>query len=308
MRLLASGRKQDLCDAEPAETSSGFTSTATTATSDAPRYPGKFGLPPYSLSVDKELGSEVSYGSPPLVETSLGVGFGPIAGWNIQHFGLYHHRVKNRYPGFETANPIMLGAPGSFGFSIADPSPKIRAFYFNNGRSRLVQLQDDIFFLNWQKMISEAEYPRYRALSLAFEEEWKDFLAFLNESGLNAPIITRQQVTYINVIERTNEGLQVEDIFSNWKSTQGQISASHSDVSFSVGYRLGDVDLNSTLQPALRLPDNKPLYQFTLTSSVATITDSGESMKQTMDRLHGVLIAAFEEFASDRAKAFWGQL
>lgn len=258
--------------------------------------------------MEKELKNEVSYGNPPLVETSLGVGFGPIVGWNVHHFGLYNHHVKNRYPGFETANPVILGAPGNFGFSIGGPSPKLRAFYFNNGRSRLVQLQDDIFFLNWQKMSSEAEYPRYRSLSLAFGDEWDDFLAFLDESGLSAPLITRQQVTYINVIERTKEGLQVEDIFSSWKPTTGRISANLGDVSFSVGYRLGNVDLTSTLQPALRLPDNKPVYQFTLTSSASTVTNSGEPMKQLMDRLHNVLIAAFEEFASDRAKAFWGPL
>ncbi len=252
---------------------------------------------------------EILYANPPLVETSLGVGFSPIPGWNVQHFGLYYHEIRARYPRFDTANPIVLGRPG-VSFIVGPAVPKIRAMCSNDDRTRLIQIQDDLLFLNWQKMATESTYPRYSRLKAAFLEEWESFAAFLDGNALERPVISRQQITYINVIERTSaqsEALGLEDIYAQWRFTKGKISESHRDVTLSASYQIGEVELTYTLQPALRITDQQPVFQFSLATgsgrSAATHVDVA-----LMDLLHDVLLAAFEEFTSDRAKALWEKI
>jgi uncharacterized protein (TIGR04255 family) len=252
---------------------------------------------------------EILYANPPLVETSLGVGFSPIPEWNVEHFGLYYHEIRARYPRFDAANPIVLGRPG-VSLIVGPAVPKIRAMCSNDDRTRLVQVQDDLLFLNWQKMATESTYPRYSRLKAAFLEEWESFTGFLDGNALERPVISRQQITYINVIERTSaqsEALGLEDIYTQWRLTKGKISENHRDVTLSASYQIGEVELIYTLQPALRISDQQPVFQFSLATgsgrSAATSVDMA-----LMDLLHDVLLAAFEEFTSDRAKALWEKI
>lgn len=254
------------------------------------------------------LGGDVLYRKPPLVETSLGVGFEPIPGWNVQHFGLYQHEVRERYPTFDTANPIVLGRPG-LNMSIFVPAQKVRAFYSNEERTRLIQMQNDLFFLNWQKMANETSYPRYHKLKAAFLDEWRAYGEFLDGNKLARPTVSRQQISYINVIDRARMGngfLEIDDVFAAWRSSQGTISAARRDVTMSATYQIDDVELTYVLQSAIRLADSQPVFQFTLTSStMRNVVDVDASL---MDHLHAVLIEAFEEFTSQRAKEFWGKV
>ncbi len=252
---------------------------------------------------------EILYRNPPLVETSLGVGFLPISGWNVQHFGLYYHEIRARYPRFENANPIALGRPG-VSFVVGPTVPKIRAMCSNDDRTRLIQVQDDLLFLNWQKMATESTYPRYTKLKTAFLEEWGAFVGFLDENALKRPEISRHQMTYINVIERAaaqGPALEIGDIFAEWVSKDGAISKSRRDVMLSASYQVGEVELTYALQPGLRLADQQPVFQFSLTSGSAS---AGESSVDTalLDKLHDALIAAFNEFTSDRARKLWGKM
>jgi hypothetical protein len=114
-------------------------------------------------------------------------------------------------------------------------------------------------------------------------------------------------MSYINVVERPgaqSDSLDLKDIYGQWSVTEGAVSKSHREVTLSDSYQVDEVELTYTLQPALRLKDQQAVFQFTLTAgssrSVGADVDAA-----LMDKLHNVLLAAFEEFTSDRAKRVW---
>jgi uncharacterized protein (TIGR04255 family) len=251
----------------------------------------------------------LEYHNPPLVETSLGVGFSPIRGWSLQHFGLYYGVVRSSYPRFEQAAPITLGRSNT-ATPFLLPS-KLRTFFSNADRTRLIQLQDDLFFLNWQRMVSEQKYPRYAQQRNALLAEWVKFGTFLDQNDLPRPMATRYQMTYVNAIEHPNEGatpLELSDVYSSWRPhARGTFAAFPSDVSTVAHYLIGDVELTYSVQSALRLTDQKRVLQFTLTGGIQAST-GGDIDIAVMDRIHTSIAQGFEEFTSERAKRVWGKI
>jgi hypothetical protein len=59
--------------------------------------------------------------------------------------------------------------------------PKLRGLYVNDKLGRLLQIQDDLFAVNWRKESSTATYPRYEALRDAFVSELDNYLDFLRQ-------------------------------------------------------------------------------------------------------------------------------
>lgn len=228
--------------------------------------------------------ADVTYRKPPLSETSLGVEFAPISGWNVHPFGLYHTYMRDRYPRFETSAPIAVSASGTQEFSIAFGStiPKIRAFFTDEARARLLQIQDDLFYANWQKMQGEEAYPRYRELRRSFVEEWNGYRGFLAANGLSIGQIFKYQLTYINVFQPSADPeklLDIEDAYVGWRSLDGPFASSRTNVSFSIVHQIENIELLYVLQPAVRLSDGQRVFQFTLTTSTRKVDPSGKTLR-----------------------------
>jgi uncharacterized protein (TIGR04255 family) len=250
---------------------------------------------------EHETPAKVSYGSPPVTETSLGIQFSPLLGWDVNLFGLLHERIRKAYPKFESAAPVLL-APQPMVFLLN--VPKIRGIYSSASMTDVVQLQDDFFFVNWRKMPSSAVYPRYAAVRARFVEQWAAFLGFLNENALATPLIHRYQVTYVN---HTEEGaIRPGDLLSNWVPPGG---ADPFGLALSATYRLGEknADVTIVMQPAVRSADGVRVTQTTITTarSVSTPTVDLDPVRQ-VDDMHDALIETFQAITTDGAKAHWG--
>jgi uncharacterized protein (TIGR04255 family) len=250
--------------------------------------------------------NDVTYRKPPVVETSLGVEFGSITGWNTHVFGLLLARLGDRFPKFETAPPIMASSAGlGFSVSMGAVAPRIRAFYSNPERNRLLQVQDDLFFLNWRKTPNQ-QYPRYQELLAEYLFEWAGYQQFLVETNLILGPISRYQITYINVIDRDDKAiLGLSDIFVGWRTIPGRVGSAIQSASISLESRIGDVDLTYVVQPAIQTVESKRVYQFVLTCSTRRVDSKGVNLEREMNHLHGALIESFEEVSSLRAKALW---
>lgn len=251
-------------------------------------------------SKDPKSEPRVSYERPPVTETSLGIQFSPVPGWDVHFFGLFGERVKLEYPLFESAAPVILDPQSPVFLSRV---PKIRGLYTSEARTDLVQIQDDFFFVNWRKTAESTGYPGYPAARARFINQWSTFRGFLASFGIESPAIRRYQVTYVNHSEQ-NE-IPPGDLLTNWKPPAG---SEPGGFSLSTTYRLAnrEVDVTIAMQPAVRTVDNVSITQTTITTSrnlpdgVARLDPAIE-----LDELHRALIETFQSITSPAAKTHW---
>ena len=141
--------------------------------------------------------------TPPIIEVVCGVRFVPLQDWVIPHVGAYWHRVRDRFPRVEHAQPL----PG--GIEIFDSTTNIplpRIWLINETDDRLVQLQSGRFFFNWRHRGND--YPRFRNLYVEFCEMFNGFVEFVNENDLGDVSVEAFELTYINhVFEGDGWGL-----------------------------------------------------------------------------------------------------
>lgn len=242
---------------------------------------------------------KIDYRDPPVSETSVGVGFAPLKGWDVHLFGEVLEAVRPRYPRFEAAPPLLMPMPGvALRFS---PVPPTRGLYFSSNNTQLIQVQDNLFFVNWRKWPPENSYPHYGALRSRFEEDWEAFRSVLTHFDMPPPSLSRYQLAYVNVVPHAD--MRPTELFTSWTPPDG---VRQSDVTINTAYELParSVDIAVTLQPGLRVDDNQPVSQLTIV--VGRNAQHSEKPAVHFDELHDVLIETFQSITSAEAQKFWG--
>src|SRR5262245_37109554 len=106
------------------------------------------------------------FAKPPVVETVLDVGFAPLPGWRIPHFGLFWQSIRDEYPTFRDQPPLLLERE-TFGKRQSQPlnlafeflnQPEARCWFEEKSGARLIQIQHDRFIHNWRKTEKQQEY------------------------------------------------------------------------------------------------------------------------------------------------------
>jgi uncharacterized protein (TIGR04255 family) len=208
--------------------------------------------------------------------------------------------VRGEFPTFNSAPYAALGPPQPL-FIIG--APRIRGLYTSADQSRLLQIQDDLIFVNWRKTTDDAQYVRYASVRSSFVQQWHAFVAFLAEFGIHAPLIHRYQVSYVN---HSREGqLLPGDLLTEWR---GESKQDVSGLSVAVAYHVDEsgVDVSLNLQPAIRMIDASRVIQLTITTSrVVSPPSADPTPEQQLDVLHDCLIETFETITSENARALW---
>lgn len=245
------------------------------------------------------VGVKIDYRDPPVSETSVGVGFAPLPGWDVHLFGEVLEAVKTRYPRFEAAPPLSMPTPGlAFRFSAV---PLTRGLYFSANNTQLIQVQDNLFFVNWRKWPPENLYPHYGALRSRFGEDWGAFCSVLARFGIPLPVLSRYQLAYVNVVPHA--AVRPSELFTSWMPPEG---VEQSDITINTTYRLPDrgVDVALSLQPGLRVEDNQRVSQLTIV--VGRNAPHSSDPADHFDDLHDVLIETFQSVTSENAQQTWG--
>jgi uncharacterized protein (TIGR04255 family) len=257
--------------------------------------------------------SESAFQSPnyrraPVIETSLAVRFATPSKWNIHVFGLLQKRLSEAFPIFEAAPPIAV-SDGKIQLTFPAPAPRIRALYWSPLRDRLVQVQDNLFCMNWQKAASAAEYPRYKTLREDFLREWDTFVSLAAKAGLGPFEIGGCSVTYINKVDPSSN-LDPPDLCTFLAETP--------DDALKLGLALAAQTTSLTLardsqsvtylvQPAIQVADNTRITQITLVAESKGVSPSGDDLMPGLDSAHQLLVETFEALTSSRAKEAWGK-
>lgn len=251
---------------------------------------------------DRNSGGRVAHARPPVTETSLGVQFVPLPGWDVNIFGLFAQRIRDHYPSFASAPPASLEVQGSIFLSGV---PKIRGLYTSESQNNVVQIQDDFFFVNWRKQPHSSSYPGYDVVRANFVDQWRTFNEFLAGLGIATPMVRRYQVTYVNHTEAGE--LSPGDLLTNWAAPAG---SDQLGFSLSTTYRLVamNVDVTIAMQPAVRTIDNVGVTQTTITTSRTLALPSADADPAIkLDEMHDALIKTFQSITSEAAKIYWSQ-
>jgi uncharacterized protein (TIGR04255 family) len=146
--------------------------------------------------------------TPPINELVMGVSFVPVSGLKAQHIGIYWDIVKKRFPICDQQPPVM--APASIPGAV-DPSffrempgeifPLPRFWFSSKPESTLLQIQRDMFMLNWRKGGSNI-YPHYETVADDFWREILIFEKFLKERvGESIKAVNQCELNYINLVD-----------------------------------------------------------------------------------------------------------
>jgi uncharacterized protein (TIGR04255 family) len=130
--------------------------------------------------------------------------------------------MRARFPDWEEKPPMstpqeLLGVPDQqvyFDFRMPDQLPRMRHWFVDEGKTRLLQVQDDCVVHNWRKTMGDPEYPRYEQIRNEFRAELETFEAFLQREDLGEVIPRQCEVTYVNHIPL--DGRDVSDVLTAW--------------------------------------------------------------------------------------------
>jgi uncharacterized protein (TIGR04255 family) len=154
----------------------------------------------------------ITYKAPPLVEVAMSVQFDPPKGLNQAHLGAFWVTQKASLPHVRAIQPISA-TNEAFGDQGQWLPPSLQLALTNEPDCRLqmtspddewmCQVQRNRLVINWRKR--KAQYPRFGATWERFKSVWRDWQAFLVDSGFGPIKPQLWELTYVNRIPK--EGL-----------------------------------------------------------------------------------------------------
>ena len=259
------------------------------------------------------------FGKPPVVETVLDVGFLPLAGWGIPHFGLFWQTIKDTYPSFQDQPPVILQKerfgeeaqqPLSLAFELIN-QPEARCWFINESQTRLIQVQRDRFIHNWRKMEGKERYPHYEeAVRPAFESEWNRFCEFLLREGLGPPDVQQCEVQYVNHIPLNGwkTFTDVIESLSNWPGAEhaGFLPAPESLVAITSYLMPGNAGrLRIVIEPAVRSSDGSVILQLKLIARGKPESSGAADILNWFDLGREWIVRGFTDFTSPGMHKIW---
>lgn len=145
---------------------------------------------------------------PPLIEMYIGVGFQPLPGLDLPHYGLYWSLIRDRFPTIQPKPPLAPPIAPEVEFRSESgeviksrDAATVRYWFTGKDDVELVQVQSDRFVRNWRLRPEGDAYPRYSELKQRFLDSWAEFLAFLAGESLPLPEVAECELGYVNRFE-----------------------------------------------------------------------------------------------------------
>ena len=245
--------------------------------------------------------------------------FEPINQLHPGLLGLLWESYRQRYPRVEHQAPISPVreqfdvSPLRLGFTF-EAFPMARVWFLSADGTRLVQVQRDHFIVNWRKLDTDLEYPRYVSIRETLVNEFSKFDAFIDKEGLGPVRIVQTELTYVNHIDaRDREGGRkpLSEIVSIWNSKAGAHGLPQfEEASFHARYIMRDLEkpvgrLHISLDPQIYSKNNAPVYALTLVARAAPPSQTIDGALVSLDRAHEAIVDGFTAITTDEMHAVW---
>lgn len=259
---------------------------------------------------------------PPVSEVAISVDFSPLEGWLPAHAGLYWAQINGQYPKSETHHEAS-SVIEQFGDAFFRPQStrlevigseelrNIRHWFLNDSKTELVQVQRDRFIVNWRKLGSGQQYPRYaQHMRPRFLKEWTAFKGFVAQHRLGEFNVRQCEITYVNDIpqgegwETFPEALQ---LFSWVGLTERKFLPAPATFQVAGSYEMPQQcgRLHIAVQHMLRGVDQKQVVQLRLVARGKPNSSSDADLQAWFDRGREWIVRGFTEVTSDSAHKLW---
>lgn len=263
------------------------------------------------------------YAKPPVVEVACSIQFEPVVGLHAGLLGLLWQTYRERYPDVEQHPPLSAvreqfeAKAVRIGFSLegAFPSfPMPRLWFLNTDGTRLIQVQRDHFIVNWRKLDTDTEYPRYDSIRETLFDEFGRFEAFLRAHDLSMTPVVQTELTYVNHIDaRQSDGTRkpLSDIVKIWTGEKPTDKLPQfEEASFHARYIMRDggkpmARLHINLEPQLYVRDNAPVYALTLIARGAPSAPDLQGALSSLDNGHVAIVEGFTAITTDQMHMVW---
>jgi uncharacterized protein (TIGR04255 family) len=259
------------------------------------------------------------YENPPLNEVLLSLQFAQPKGFGNIYAGLLWQQFKDKFPKyqeqpsippvFEVFGPNPATTPP---FQISMGVPSLRYWFFNE--NEVIQVQSDRFIHNWRKTESEEEYPHYELIQEKFRKAISIFETFLRDNSLGELRPNQCEIAYINQIDlpddmNPHENLQKIFRFLN-ESLVPVSSLKFEDSNIQMRYiiedgneKLGRIHIH--IMPALRITDQKPIIQLSLTVRGKPKEETIESVFNFFDQGRSLIVKSFDSLTTPEMHVRW---
>lgn len=257
---------------------------------------------------------------PPVAEVACSVQFEPLRKLDGPRLGLLWARFRDRYPRAEQHPPLpnviesfTRQAPPQFRVELLQDLPFPRFWFISADQSRLVQVQDDRFVVNWRKQGSDQAYPRYATLRQVLVDDMATFEDWLEGEGFGRPAPNQVEVTYVNHMVAGAEATTRQPLAAFVRLWAGEPSnaTGPDEVEFRCSYIMtGATDeplgrLHLQVQSQLRRSDSVPLYSFTLVGRGAPSAPTKEAALALMDQQHNWIVRTFADVTTEGMHDKW---
>lgn len=191
--------------------------------------------------------------------------------------------------------------------------PPFRCWFIDDSKTRLIQVQNNRFIINWRKITGEENYPHYDTFRPRFEKEWRRFCQFLEVEEVSIPEIEQCEMTYVNHME-INDDIkyygEIYKVFNIWsKLPPGSFLPEPEVARFSTKYVMPEERgrLHVDLAPQIRRRDGKEILQLKLTARGKPNSSGLEDIITWFDLGHEWIVKGFTELTTTKMHNLWGR-
>ncbi len=262
------------------------------------------------------------FARPPVVEVAVSVQFdAPVLDGPL--IALRWGQVRDRFPLREETAPLTptietFGEPQEPRIEIqfSGASPTRRLLMLSEFKTKLLQIQKDLFGYSWRKLQPQHEYPRYEQIRNDFESELVAFHTFLSAEGLNDLSPIQCEVTYVNVIlSEEHVRIRHSDLGRVIPSATPRLTAGFlpppEQTRYASQYVIpgeGNVPqgrLYVSVEPTHHMTDKTPMYLMKLTFRGAPQGDGTDGIIKAMDLGHEWIVQGFATLTSSEMHRVW---
>ena len=263
-----------------------------------------------------------AFDRPPVVETVLGVQFGPINNLTAGHYGWFWKQYLDATWTKTQDAPPLPNQFEKFGEQLVWSLPKpslafhettepMRIVIINEENDRVLQIQNNKFYYNWRKNLNA--YPSFAETQPEFQRYLETFKSFLADAGLEVTPHNQWELTYVNHIPKGTLWQSPSDwphIFPGLLGVSSKPPTQLSCEAISGAWRFEIPPQKGRLHVAIQHGLNnegQEVLLLNLTARGPVVAGEHETdLAHGINIGHDVIIRTFRDIASASALAYWG--
>lgn len=149
--------------------------------------------------------------SPPLQEVVCGVRFA-LKPLSIENILDLRSKFEDDYPEIQIAAPLPSpNTTRDVVLTLSTGSEMPRFWFISKNGDQLVQVQGDLFYVNWRKR-KPSRYPRFKTIFEEFQRSYHLFEAYCEEKGLGPIVLEACELSYVNFMSKGVEWNELPEI------------------------------------------------------------------------------------------------